>query len=101
MSTGNTPENTIGFTSLKPGNGASVGRASSVTVSPTFASASSLTFATSTPTSPAISFGIGVENGENTPSSWTSNVFLFDQSWIFCFSASVPSSTRTSITTPR
>ena len=43
----------------------------------------------------------GVANGAKTPSSWTSNSFLFDQSWIFCFGASVPSNTRTSMTTPR
>ena len=98
---GKTPEKTIGFMTLKSGNGSAVGLPSSVMVSPTFASWTSFTFATTTPTSPAMSFDTGRENGAKTPSSCTSNSRLFDQSWIFCFVARVPSNTRTSMTTPR
>ncbi len=98
---GKTPEKTMGFTTLKPGKGSDVGRATSVMVSPTLASRTSFTLATTMPTSPAMSWPTGLEKGVKTPSSCTSSSFLFDQSWIFCRGVSVPSKTRTSITTPR
>ncbi len=58
-STGYSPANTIGFSSLNPGNGVGVGRAASVIVSPTFASATFLMLATMKPTSPTPSASTG------------------------------------------
>ena len=53
LSTGYSPANTIGLSSLKPGNGVAAGRLVSVIVSPIFASPTFLMFATTKPTSPA------------------------------------------------
>ena len=51
-STGNRPQNTTGCAGLKPGSGASAGRFSSVTVSPTRVSATCLIEAVKKPISP-------------------------------------------------
>ena len=67
-STGYRPAKTIGFSSLKPGNGVRVGRAISVMVSPIFASATFLMLATMKPASPTPSDSTGTGFGVNAPS---------------------------------
>ena len=91
----------MGFTTLKPGKGSAMGRRASVMVSPTLASWTSFTLATTTPTSPARSCWTGREKGAKTPSPCTSNSFLLAKSRICWPGRSVPSKTRTSMTTPR
>jgi hypothetical protein len=91
----------MGFTTLKPGKGAVVGRSASVRVSPTLASCTSLTLAATAPTSPAMRESTGRDQGEKTASSCTSYSLRVDQSMTFWRGRSVPSKTRRSITTPR
>ena len=67
LSTGYSPANTIGFSSLKPGNASAAGLLVSVIVSPIFASLTVLMFATTNPTSPGPRSSIGSGLGENTP----------------------------------
>src|SRR4051812_23617629 len=62
-SIGYNPAKTIGFISLKPGNGVVVGRAASVIVSPIFASATVLMLQMMKPASPTPSDSIGVDFG--------------------------------------
>ena len=64
-STGYSPAKTIGFISLKPGNGSGVGRAASVIVSPICASLTVLMPAKMKPTSPTPSSSTGIGLGEN------------------------------------
>ena len=78
-----------------------VGRATSVMVSPSFASDTRLMLATTKPTSPTPSSVTGMALGENTPrlsTSWSSPAAIRR---IFIFGRITPSITRTTITTPR
>ncbi len=100
-STGYSPANTIGLSSLNPGNGVSAGRLASVMVSPIFASPTFLMLATRKPTSPAASSPIGSGLGENTPTCSTSNSCPLAISRILVPAFRTPSITRATMTTPR
>ena len=85
---------------MKPGSAAAAGRAASVTVSPTFAASISLMPAMMKPTSPAESSSRATDLGVNTPTCSQLNVAPAAISRILSLGFSVPSITRTSITTP-
>ncbi len=100
-STGNRPQNTTAWTSLKPGSIAVVWRLSSVMVSPTRVSATSLIEPVKKPTSPGPSASISAIFGRNTPirsTPWTASAPIMRMVMPFL---STPSMTRTSTTTPR
>ncbi|MNE27448.1 hypothetical protein D3C80_1208590 [compost metagenome] len=100
-STGNRPQKTTDWTSLKPFSGSAVGFFSSVMVSPTAAWATSLIWAVMKPTSPGPSWSTGVFLGRKTPTRSTRWV---EPDCIICTrwpAFSTPSKTRTSRTTPR
>ncbi len=95
------PANTIGFAGWKPGSAASHGRFNSVIVSPTRASATSRIAAVKKPTSPGPSSPISRANGAKTPRFWISYSRAAAMNSTFCFGRSMPSTTRTRMTTPR
>ena len=100
-STGYSPAKTIGFISLKPGNGSRAGRPASVIVSPIFASLTVLIPAKMNPTSPTPSSSTGIGLGEKVPtcSTWYSCPSCMNL--IFMPARTTPSITRVRMMTPR
>ena len=99
-STGYNPAKTCGFTSLKPGKASVAGLSASVTVSPTLALVSSLIPAIIKPTSPAESDAFWKDLGVNTPTSSHKCTAPVAIKRILSLGLSVPSTTRTNMTTP-
>ena len=100
-STGNSPQNTTGCTSRKPGRAVAAGRFSSVMVSPTAAWATSLIWAVMKPISPGPRLSTSVRLGLKTPMRsirWVEPCCIICTRWPL---RSEPSITRTSTTTPR
>ena len=99
-STGYSPANTCGLTSLNPANGSLAGLFTKVTVSPTLALASSLIPAIIKPTSPADREVFCNDLGVNTPTCSHKNSVRVAIKRILSFGFNTPSITRTNITTP-
>ncbi len=100
LNMGYSPENTIGFTSLNPFRGLSVGARKFVTVSPIFVSTTVFIAATIYPTSPGIRasrFSLAILK---CPTSVTVYTFSVDQKRIWSSFFTVPSYIRTFIITP-
>jgi hypothetical protein len=86
---------------LEAGKRLRVGRATSVMVSPIFASATFLMFATRKPTSPTPSSSTAIGFGEKTPRFSDLVVLALRHQPDLHAGLSTPSITRTTMTTPR
>ncbi len=100
-STGKRPQNTTGWTSLKPGSASAVGRLASVSVSPTRACATSLICAVMKPISPGPRSGSCSILGRKAPTRSIRCVVPAAMNLICWPFLIVPSITRTRMTTPR
>ena len=100
-SVGNRPQNTTGWTCLKPGRACAVGLFASVIVSPTRVSATSLICAVMKPISPGPNSGKSVRLGVKQPTRSTRCVVPACMKRICWPFFRLPSMTRTRMTTPR